>query len=151
MNTFKSFGTDAIHAGQEPDPHTGAEEIALWSHSPLDRFHDMHVSVCVYIYIYIGHYPHFVELYFCPKVLYPGAYEYARTSNPTRKAFEECVAKLEGAKYGLAFSSGLGATTTLIHTLDAGDHVIVVDDVYGATQRYFRTIAAKVRLIYIYI
>lgn len=74
---------------------------------------------------------------------YPANFEYARTSNPTRKAFEDCIAKLENGKYGLAFSSGLGATTTLMHMLSPGDHVISVDDVYGGTQRYFRTIATK--------
>lgn len=116
-NSFKHFGTDAIHAGQEHDPVTGAVIIPISLSSTFAQK--------------------------SPGVRYPANYEYARTSNPTRKAFEDCIAKLENGKHGLAFSSGLGATTTLMHMLTAGDHVISVDDVYGGTQRYFRTIATK--------
>jgi cystathionine gamma-lyase len=68
-------------------------------------------------------------------------YEYARTSNPTRRAFEENIASLENAKYALAFASGSAATVTITHLLNSGDHVISVDDVYGGTQRYFRRVA----------
>lgn len=68
-------------------------------------------------------------------------YEYSRTGNPTRKAFEDNIASLETAKYGLAFSSGSAATATIINMLDSGDHVISIDDVYGGTQRYFRRVA----------
>jgi cystathionine gamma-lyase len=68
---------------------------------------------------------------------------YSRFNNPTRKAFEDCVAKLEGGEYGLAFSSGMGATASIINMLNAGDHVITIDDVYGGTNEYFRSIATK--------
>mmetsp|Transcript_4533 Transcript_4533/g.6682 ORF Transcript_4533/g.6682 Transcript_4533/m.6682 type:complete len:392 (+) Transcript_4533:22-1197(+) len=117
QTTFKNFGTDAIHAGQKPDPHSGALITPISMSSTFAQK--------------------------SPGKLYPGAYEYSRTSNPTRKALEDCLAALEGAKYGLMFSSGLGATATMLHTLKAGDHVVACDDMYGGTQRYFRTIAAK--------
>ncbi|HZH04042.1 MAG TPA: PLP-dependent aspartate aminotransferase family protein, partial [Myxococcaceae bacterium] len=64
-------------------------------------------------------------------------YEYSRTHNPTRKALEGCLAALEGAKHGMAFASGLAATDMLMHLLDAGDHVVCSDDVYGGTFRLF--------------
>jgi cystathionine gamma-lyase len=69
-------------------------------------------------------------------------YEYSRTGNPTRGAFERAVAAVEHAQYGLAFSSGLAATNAIIQTLKAGDHVLCIDDVYGGTQRLFRRIVA---------
>jgi cystathionine beta-lyase/cystathionine gamma-synthase len=101
--------TLAIHAGQEPDPSSGAvmTPIVLASTFAQDG---------------------------------PGrhkGYEYSRSGNPTRKALEGCIAALEGGSHGLAFSSGLGASTTLLHMLSAGDHVICGDDVYGGTFRLF--------------
>lgn len=69
-------------------------------------------------------------------------YEYSRTGNPTRHAFESCVAACEGGKYGLAFSSGSAVTATLMHLLNAGDHIIASDDLYGGTNRYFRRVAS---------
>lgn len=74
-------------------------------------------------------------------LLSPQGYEYSRTGNPTRAAFEECIAKVEHAKYALAFASGSATTATVIHMLNAGDHVISVDDVYGGTNRYFNKVA----------
>ncbi|KAL9642031.1 hypothetical protein ABK040_004084 [Willaertia magna] len=117
LEPFKHFATDAIHAGQSPDPITGAVITPISLSSTFAQT--------------------------SPGVKYQGNYEYARTANPTRDAFEACVAKLENGKYGCAFSSGLGATTTILHLLKAGDHVISVDDVYGGTQRYFRNIASN--------
>jgi cystathionine gamma-lyase len=70
-------------------------------------------------------------------------WEYSRTGNPTRDAFETQIAALENAKYGLAFASGSAATATVLHLLPAGSHVITVDDIYGGTQRYFRRIAGS--------
>jgi cystathionine beta-lyase/cystathionine gamma-synthase len=70
-------------------------------------------------------------------------YEYARTQNPTRSALEECLASLENGKYGLAFSSGLGATNTVMNLLSQGDHVVVGDDVYGGTYRIFDKVFAR--------
>ena len=65
-----------------------------------------------------------------------------RTGNPTRGAFERALAVVEHGKHAVAFASGIAATSALIHLLQSGDHVIVVDDVYGGTQRYFRRICA---------
>jgi cystathionine beta-lyase/cystathionine gamma-synthase len=99
--------TLAIHAGQAPDPTTGAvmPPIVLSSTFAQDG---------------------------------PGkhkGFEYARTDNPTRRTLEVCLAELEGARHGVAFSSGCAAMTTLLHTLRAGDHVVACDDVYGGTFR----------------
>lgn len=103
------FDTLAIHAGQEPDPTTGAIMTPVYFTST---------------YVQDG----------------PGehkGYEYSRTKNPTRLALENCLAALEGAKYGAAFASGLASIDCLMHLLDAGDHVVVSDDVYGGTFRIF--------------
>ena len=103
------FDTLAIHAGQEPDPTTGAIMTPVYFTST---------------YVQDG----------------PGehkGYEYSRTLNPTRKALQDCLAALEGAKYGACFASGLAGTDMLMHMLDAGDHVVVSDDVYGGTFRIF--------------
>jgi len=107
------FGTRAIHAGQQPDPITGA--------------------VCV---------PISLATTFVQKS--PGVhtgYEYSRTGNPTRAAFEANIASIENGKYGLAFASGSATTVTIINTLKHGDHVITIDDVYGGTNRYFNKVA----------
>jgi cystathionine gamma-lyase len=103
------FGTLAIHAGQEPDPTTGA------------------VMTPVYL----------TSTYAQASPGKHRGYEYSRTQNPTRHALQDCVAALEKGKYGLAFASGCAALTTLAHTLKAGDHVLCSDDVYGGTFRLF--------------
>jgi cystathionine gamma-lyase len=103
------FDTLAIHAGQEPDPTTGAIMTPVYMTST---------------YVQAG----------------PGehkGYEYSRTQNPTRKALQDCLAALEGAKHGLAFASGLAGSDMLMHLLEVGDHVVVSDDVYGGTFRIF--------------
>ncbi|MET0401829.1 MAG: cystathionine gamma-synthase [Cystobacter sp.] len=103
------FDTLAIHAGQEPDPTTGAIMTPVYMTST---------------YVQDG----------------PGehkGYEYSRTQNPTRKALQECLAALEGARHGFAFASGLAGTAMMMHLLSAGDHVVVSDDVYGGTFRIF--------------
>jgi cystathionine gamma-lyase len=103
------FETLAIHAGQSPDPTTGAIMTPVYLTST---------------YVQDG----------------PGehkGYEYSRTQNPTRHALQDCLAALEGARHGLCFASGLAATDALVHLLDAGDHVLVSDDVYGGTFRIF--------------
>lgn len=68
-------------------------------------------------------------------------YEYGRSGNPSRNVLEACLASLDDAKYALCFASGLGATTALVHLLNAGDHMISVDDVYGGTYRYFNKVS----------
>jgi len=70
-------------------------------------------------------------------------YEYSRSGNPTRKCLEECIASLENADYALAFASGLAATVSLTHLLQHGDHIVCFDDLYGGTNRYFRTCASR--------
>jgi len=104
-----SFDTLAIHAGQRPDPTTGAIMTPVYLTST---------------YVQDG----------------PGehkGYEYSRTQNPTRHALQDCLAALEGGAAGLAFASGLAATDAILHLLEAGDRVLVSDDVYGGTFRIF--------------
>jgi cystathionine beta-lyase/cystathionine gamma-synthase len=108
------FATRAIHAGQEPEPATGAVIVPIYQTS-------------TYAQSEVG--------------VHQG-YEYSRTDNPTRTALQECLASLEGARYGLAFASGLAATTTLMLMLKAGDHVVCGDDVYGGTHRLFQRVMA---------
>lgn len=109
------FGTLAIHAGQQPDPTTGAIMTPVYFTST---------------YVQDG----------------PGGhkgYEYSRTRNPTRVALEDCLAALEGAKYGAAFGSGCASSDMLMHLLSAGDHVICSDDVYGGTFRLMDKVYAR--------
>jgi cystathionine gamma-synthase len=103
------FETRAIHAGQEPDPATGAVITPIYQTS---TFAQEAVGV-------------------------NKGYDYARVSNPTRTALEECLASLENADHGHAFASGVGATSSIMHLLDPGDHVVCVNDVYGGTYRMF--------------
>lgn len=109
------FSTRAIHAGQEPDPTTGAINIPIYQTS-------------TYVQEEIGKHK---------------GYEYARTGNPTRTALEACLASLEGAKYGLCFGSGLAAEQNIMHLLSQGDHVVVGDDVYGGTFRLFDKVLSR--------
>lgn len=74
-------------------------------------------------------------------------YEYSRSGNPTRNCLEECLASLEEAKHGLVFASGLSATTTMLHTLSSGDHLVANDDLYGGTNRYFRKVVSRQGII----
>jgi cystathionine gamma-lyase len=115
-----SLNTLAIHAGQQPDPATGAIMTPIYQTS-------------TYVQAALG------------KPVLAG-YEYARTKNPTRTAFEQCVAALEcegdNIGYGAAFASGCGAEATVMHLLEPGDHVVVSDDVYGGTFRMFDKVFA---------
>jgi cystathionine gamma-synthase len=103
------FETRAIHAGQDPDPATGAVTTPIYQTSTFAQ-----EAVGVH-----------------------KGYDYARVANPTRTALEECLASLENAAHGHAFSSGLGATTTLMHLVDPGQRVVCVNDVYGGVYRMF--------------
>ena len=103
------FETRAIHVGQEPDPATGAVTTPIYQTS-------------TYAQEAVG--------------VHKG-YDYARVANPTRTALEECLASLESARYGHAFSSGLGAATTIMHLVDPGERVVCVNDVYGGMYRMF--------------
>lgn len=109
------FSTDAIHAGQHPDPSTGAIITPIYQTS-------------TYVQESIG--------------VHQG-YEYARGDNPTRKAWEGNVAALEGAKHGIAFSSGMAAIDAVVCTLSAGDHFLMTADVYGGTYRLFKRIRER--------
>jgi cystathionine gamma-lyase len=103
------FETRAIHAGQEPDPSTGAVIVPIFQTS-------------TYVQEEAGQ---------------TKGYEYSRTGNPTRAALETCLASLESAEHGFAFASGMAATTTVFHLLSPGDRVVCVNDVYGGTYRVF--------------
>lgn len=103
------FNTRAIHAGQSPDPSTGAIMTPVYLTST-----------------YVQSSPGVHQ-----------GWEYSRTHNPTRKAFENCIADLEGGRFGFAFASGCAASTTIMHMLKAGDHVVAADDMYGGTYRLF--------------
>ena len=109
------FATRAIHAGQQPDPTTGAIMTPIYATST------------------------FVQES-------PGkhkGYEYARTQNPTRGAYEACVADLENGSAGFAFASGMAAIGTILEILDSGDHVISMDDLYGGTFRIFENVRRR--------
>ncbi|MCC7403458.1 MAG: cystathionine gamma-synthase [Bdellovibrionales bacterium] len=103
------FETRAIHAGQTPDPTTGAIMTPVYLTS-------------TYVQESPGKHK---------------GWEYSRTGNPTRKAYEDCIASLEQGKFGFAFASGCAATTVVLHLLKAGDHVVAGDDMYGGTFRLF--------------
>ena len=107
------FGTKAIHAGQIPDPTTGAIMTPIYQTST-----------------YVQKSPGVIV----------GEYDYSRAANPTRTAIEANIAALEGGKHGLCFSSGVAATGVVLHTLSAGDNVLLCDDVYGGTNRLFHRV-----------
>ena len=107
--------TLAIHAGQEPDPTTGAIMTPIFQTS-------------TYVQSSPG--------------IHKG-YEYSRTQNPTRHALEACIAAVENGKHGIAFASGCATTDAVLHLLSAGDHVVACDDLYGGTYRLFTKVLAR--------
>ncbi|MFL6591553.1 MAG: cystathionine gamma-synthase [Luteimonas sp.] len=110
-----ALGTLAIHGGQSVDPSTGAVMVPIYATSTYAQSS-------------------------------PGVhqgFEYSRTHNPTRFAYERCVAELEGGTRGFAFASGLAATSTLLDLLDSGDHVVAMDDVYGGSYRLFERVRRR--------
>lgn len=109
------LGTRAIHAGQHPDPSTGAIMTPIYATS-------------TYVQSSPGKHR---------------GYEYSRTQNPTRMAYERCVADLEGGVAGFAFGSGLAAASTVLDLLDSGSHVIAMDDLYGGTYRLFERVRRR--------
>jgi len=111
----QGFETRAIHAGQEPDPTTGAIMTPIYTSST-----------------YIQESPGVHK-----------GYDYSRSVNPTRKALESCIADLEGSNYGFAFASGMSASATVLELLDSGDHVIAMDDLYGGTYRLFENVRKR--------
>ena len=111
----KAFATRTIHAGQSPDPTTGAIMPPIYATS-------------TYVQASPG--------------VHQG-FEYSRTHNPTRFAFERCVADLESGTRGFAFASGMAATATILELVDSGSHVIAMDDLYGGTRRLFEGVRRK--------
>ncbi len=110
-----ALATRAIHGGQSPDPSTGAVMPPIYATSTYAQSS-------------------------------PGVhqgFEYSRTHNPTRFAYERCIASLEGGSRGFAFASGLAATSTLLELLDSGDHVIAMDDIYGGSYRLFERVRRR--------
>lgn len=115
QETSWGLGTKAIHAGQSPDPTTGSVMPPIYATSTYAQSS-------------------------------PGVhqgFEYSRTHNPTRFAYERCVAGLEGGSRGFAFASGLAASSTILELLDSGSHVICMDDVYGGTFRLFERVRRR--------
>ena len=111
----QGFDTRAIHAGQEPDPTTGAIMTPIYTSST-----------------YVQESPGVHK-----------GYDYSRSINPTRKALEACIADLEGSSYGYAFSSGMAACATVLEVLHSGDHVLAMDDLYGGTYRLFEDVRKR--------
>jgi len=114
-NHVLSLGTRAIHAGQSPDPSTGAIMTPIYATST-----------------YVQSSPGVHQ-----------GYEYSRTQNPTRMAYERCVADLEGGARGYAFASGLAAASTVLDLLDSGSHVIAMNDLYGGSYRLFERVRRR--------
>jgi cystathionine beta-lyase/cystathionine gamma-synthase len=118
------FATRAVHAGQPPDPLTGALMVPIYQNSTYRQR--------------------------APAEPIDG-YEYARTKNPTRLALERNLASLEGGKHGLCFSSGLAATNNVMNLLKSGDHVVAGDDLYGGTWRLFERLYANFGVKFTYV
>ena len=117
------FATRAIHAGQEPDPATGAVVVPIYQTSTFAQ----------------------------DAVGKHRGYEYSRTGNPTRAALEQCIAALEGGAHGLAFASGMAAEATVMQLLKPGDHTLAVDDLYGGSYRLFRHVLEPMGLTFSFV
>jgi cystathionine beta-lyase/cystathionine gamma-synthase len=117
------FSTDCIHAGQEPEPHTGAVTIPIYQTST----------------------------YVQPELGRHKGYEYARTKNPTRSALEANLAALERGKHGHCFASGMSATDTVFRLLKSGDHVVAGENLYGGSYRLFSKVLEKFGLQFTYV
>jgi cystathionine gamma-lyase len=110
-----AFATRTIHAGQEPDPSTGAVITPIYATSTfVQESPGVHKG-----------------------------YDYARSHNPTRFAYERCLADLESGRHGFAFASGMAATATALELLDSGSHVVAMDDLYGGTYRLFERVRRR--------
>lgn len=118
------FGTLAVHAGQEPDPTTGAIMPPVYQTS-------------TYVQDALGE----------PR----RGYEYARVQNPTREAMEANIAALEGARHGIAFASGLAAIEAILKRLSAGDHVVSEENLYGGTHRMFTQVLARLGIQFTFV
>lgn len=108
------FATKAIRVGQEPDPTTGAVNVPIY-------------QTANFVFREVGQ---------------PNAFEYSRSGNPTRSAYETCLAALEEGQYGLAFGSGMAAVDAALSVLRPGDHIVSSENIYGGTFRLFEGVAA---------
>src|SRR6266704_724611 len=117
------FSTDCIHAGNAPDPRTGAVSVPIYQTS-------------TYVQEALGKHK---------------GYEYARTQNPTRSAFEANIAAIENGKAAFGFASGMAATGAVMTLLQSGDHVVVTDNTYGGTYRLFERVLRKYQLDFTYV
>ncbi|HEY3057128.1 MAG TPA: cystathionine gamma-synthase [Thermoanaerobaculia bacterium] len=117
------FSTDCIHAGQEPEPHTGAVTVPIYQTST----------------------------YVQPELGRHKGYEYARTQNPTREALEKNIAALERGKHGRCFASGMSAIDTVFRLLQSGDHVVAGENMYGGSYRLFSRVLEKFGLQFTYV
>ncbi|MEA1650223.1 cystathionine gamma-synthase [Nitrospirillum sp. BR 11164] len=115
LSNQRAFATRTVHAGQEPDPSTGAITVPIYATST-----------------YVQESPGVHK-----------GYEYSRSQNPTRMAYERCVADLEGGVRGYAFASGLAAEATILELLDAGSHIIAMDDLYGGSYRLLERVRKR--------
>src|SRR5687767_5061122 len=120
MSDGMRFETAAIHAGQDPDPATGAAVVPIYQTST----------------------------YVQDAVAKHKGFEYSRTDNPTRRALETCLASLEGARHSVTFASGMAAISTLALTCKSGQKVLIPDDVYGGTYRLFSKVFADLGIEY---
>jgi cystathionine gamma-lyase len=111
----RGFATRTIHAGQSPDPSTGAVMTPIYATS-------------TYVQESPGQHK---------------GYEYSRSQNPTRNAYERCIADLESGAAGYAFASGMAATATALELLDSGDHVVAMEDLYGGSRRLFTRVRER--------
>src|SRR5437762_3094571 len=123
MKKQHDIATRVIHAGQSPDPTTGAIMTPVYQTS-------------TYVQESPGKHK---------------GYEYSRTQNPTREALERCAAALEGGAWGVATSSGCAATSLVVQLLSAGDHVVSSDDVYGGTYRLFTKVFARLGIEFTFV
>ncbi|HEY7462678.1 MAG TPA: PLP-dependent aspartate aminotransferase family protein [Gemmatimonadota bacterium] len=123
MNRPQGFSTRAVHAGQEPDPVTGAVMTPIYQTS-------------TYVQQAVG--------------VHKG-YEYARTHNRTREALEANLAALEGARHGVCYASGTSAIAAILHLLEAGDEVVCSENVYGGTYRLFEQVLSRFDLRFVYV
>ena len=117
------FSTRAIHAGQPPDPATGAVTVPIYQTSTFAQ----------------------------QGVGKHRGYEYARTGNPTRAALEQCIAALEGGKHGVAFASGMAAESAIMQLLKPGEHTVAMDDLYGGTYRLFKRVLEPMGLTFSFV
>ncbi|HET8761853.1 MAG TPA: cystathionine gamma-synthase [Gemmatimonadales bacterium] len=122
-DTDFAFATRAVHAGQAPDPSTGAVMTPIYQTS-------------TYVQAGLGKHK---------------GYEYARTQNPTREAWERCVASLEGGTYGFAFASGLASLDAVLKMLSKGDHVISGENVYGGSHRLMQQVYSRLGLEFTFV